>query len=485
VIDFTTPIPLAEAVQHLGAKTPLGVALRSAELERLPVEIRDRAFFSAMVEDERILAEMQRRILQRVRLQRSKLADGSEGVTMDRARFIAEMQEELDRAGYRPDPAKAGGLQDLSSAGRLGLVWDMQLAQAHGHAKWKTSMDPDILLAVPAQELIRVEARHERRDWPAIWAANGGQFYGEPGPDYPDAPGRMMALITDEIWVKISRFGVPWPPYDWGSGMGTRSVRRRLALELGVMKRGDKPQQPLTTPFNSGLTASVKGIPQEGRERLRSEFGDAIRFDSDQISYERQPDPDHVQETVRENLKRRARESFARAERELGRLQREDGGADVGFRGEDESAIARVYLAQTSAVQVGRKQLFHDTLTQGQAEQFAEILDEAFPDLSYHYEAGHFIAWREDLLAIAREVLIQLVDTGTDGLLLGYGRESIPLGEPSVLVRIYRQPRGASAPLAGFFGPVHGVKAFAEARARDLSDALGEPMEIVYERRGL
>jgi hypothetical protein len=286
VIDFTTPVPLEDAVRSLGAKTPLGRALSSAEWELESVEIRDRAFFSATVEDERILAEMQRRILQRVRLQRSKLADGSEGVTMDRSRFIAEMQEELDRAGYRPEPKHTGGLQDLSSAGRLGLIWDMQLAQAHGHAKWKTSMDPDILLAVPAQELIRVEARNELRDWPAIWAANGGKFYGEPGPDYPGAPGRMMALITDEIWVKISRFGVPWPPYDWGSGMGLKSVRRREAIELGVMTRETK-QQPLSTPFNSNLKASAKGLPEASIERIQHTFGDAVKVTPDELVWQR------------------------------------------------------------------------------------------------------------------------------------------------------------------------------------------------------
>ncbi len=286
MIDFTTPIPLEDAVRSLGAKTPLGRALSSAEWERMPVEIRDRAFFSAMVEDERILAEMQRRILQRVRLQRSKLADGSEGVTMDRARFIAEMQEELDRAGYRPDPAKAGGLQDLSSAGRLGLIWDMQLAQAHGSAKWKTSQDKDLLKTTPAQELIRVENRNERRDWPRIWAENGGEFFGEPGPDYPDAPGRMIALKTDEIWAKISRFGTPWPPFEWGSGMGLRNVRRREAIELGVMTRETK-QEPLSTPFNAGLKASAKGLPSASIERIQNTFGDAVKVTPDELVWQR------------------------------------------------------------------------------------------------------------------------------------------------------------------------------------------------------
>lgn len=399
MIDFTTPIPLEDAVRSLGAKTPLGTALRSAELERLPVDIRDRSFFSATVECERILAEMQRRILQRVRLERSKLADGSEGVTMDRARFIAEMQEELDRAGYRPDPAKAGTLQDLSSAGRLGLIWDMNLAQAQGYAKWQTDQDKDLLKAVPAQELIRVEARHERRDWPTIWAAHGGEFYGGPGsnPDYPDAPGRMIALKTSDIWTKISRFGTPWSPYDWGSGMGERNVRRREALELGVIKREDKAQTPLKTPFNTGLKASVKGLPAASVQRIRATFGDAVKITPDEAIYQRdmsEANP-HREKPVVEELRARKTALAAAVEDALAasRISRKS------LMAEDAKRAAAVATGQLSSLELDGGD---------EADSIAEAFGKALGSLvKIVVQAGKVFLWRPDLSPTPKGLEVQ------------------------------------------------------------------------------
>lgn len=298
MIDFTTPTPLRDAIAQLSARTPLGSAMKSKQWERTALEIRDAAFFSATVEDERILANMQAKIMQRLKLARS--ADAAE-VTMDRSRFIAEMQDELKVAGYKPEPKKRGTIEDVSSAGRLGLIWDMQLAMAQGYAQWQAGMDADILEAFPVRELVRDERRVEPRDWPMIWAKNGGKFYGKPGTDYPDAPGRMMALASDPIWAKISRFGKPWPPFDWGSGMGLRKIRAREAAAMGLVPPVKPPEDPKPKPepepakpaeavkpldvsLSKGMKASLKGIPEAGRERLRSTFGDAVEMTEDDIT---------------------------------------------------------------------------------------------------------------------------------------------------------------------------------------------------------
>jgi hypothetical protein len=277
MINLLTGQPLQEAVDSLGRKSPIGALLSSQQWAGLPVELRDRAFFSAWVENERILAEAQRRIMQRVQMERDSIEQG--GRVMERTRFISEMQDLLEGMGYQPDPEKEGTLQDLSSAGRLGLIWQMQLDQAHGHATWKTGMDPDILQAFPAQELIRGMERMERRDWPRIWAEHGGHFFGEPGPDYPLAEGRMIALKTDEIWTAISEFGTPWSPFAWGSGMVLRNVRRKEAVELGLI-RGDETFEPNTVPFNSGLKASIRDFPKSSIQRLQDRFGDRVLVDA-------------------------------------------------------------------------------------------------------------------------------------------------------------------------------------------------------------
>jgi hypothetical protein len=82
----TPPTPLRDAIAQLSVRTPLGSAMKSKQWERTAQQIRDAAFFSATVEDERLLASMQAKIMQRLKLARS--ADAAE-VTMDRSRFIA------------------------------------------------------------------------------------------------------------------------------------------------------------------------------------------------------------------------------------------------------------------------------------------------------------------------------------------------------------------------------------------------------------
>jgi hypothetical protein len=236
-----------------------------------------RSMFSARVESERFLEEAQARILQRVAMARK------DGVTMDRARFIVEMQDELRADGYIPDPDLVGGLQDLSSARRLGLIWDMNIAMAEGYGRWLSDQDPDMLAAAPAQELVRLEDRVDKRPWPAIWSENGGQFYGAPSADFPDAPGRMMALKNDIIWQKISEFDTPWPPFRWGSGVGLRNVRARDAIALGVM-RANQVVKPLSVPFNSELKASLKGISQAGRDRIEDDLLGEVEIDGDTIT---------------------------------------------------------------------------------------------------------------------------------------------------------------------------------------------------------
>jgi hypothetical protein len=276
MIDFTTAQPLGEAVENISTRTPIGSTLNSAEWALLPPEIRMRALFSSRVEEERYLVSMQDKLEQRVRLGRN------EGTLMERSRFIAEMQDDLKQFGYEPDPRKRGSIQDISSAGRLGLIWDMNLAQAEGYAAWKMGMDPDMLDAAPAQELIRVANRIEKRPWPAIWREHGGKFYGEPHPDFPDAPGRMMALKTDPIWEAISEFGSPWPPFRWGSGVGLRNVRRREAEKLGVLAEG-ATVKPLDYPFNHSVEASLKGIPESGRKAIENDLQGEVEIEGDVI----------------------------------------------------------------------------------------------------------------------------------------------------------------------------------------------------------
>lgn len=475
MIDFATDRPLQDAVDRLGNKTPIGAMLSSREWELTPLELRDRAFWMARVEEERILAAAQRRIMQAIRQER----DGSDRL-MDRGRFVVEMQAILRDLGYRPDPAKRGGVQDLSSSMRLTQVWRMNLDMAQNYAAWKSRQNDVSLLRAPAQELIRVESRIERRLWSKIWYDNGGLFYGAPGPDYPDAPGRMIALVTDPIWRKISRFNVPWPPYDWGSGMGLRSIRRREALTLStkdgrrLLRESDAPQKPISVPFNSGLKSSVKGVPEPGRERLRSDFGDAIRFDGDTISYQRDTTEanEHREEIIREELRDRARSVFDRGQAALesgGRQRLAEGSSGVDFP----ASAERELLVSGAAVEVGRKALYHDQYGEQLGEAVAEVMRRALdPRVRVEVIDGHVLAWRPDLTPFSAQQLFELSagDPPLNGLLLGYGAASF--GNIPRTQVVIRDADGSV--VFGFHAPFHSARTFGEARLRDWQDATGD-----------
>ena len=130
-----------------------------------------------------------------------------------------------------------------------------------------------------AQELVRVEARDEERDWAGIWHAHGGAFY----------DGRMVALKGDPVWVAISRFGLPYPPFDYNSGMGVEDVAHDEAVALGLIAEDYLP--PETSPledFNKGLEADMtfNGPDDPGWLYLKDVFGDQVKHEGGKIKWQ-------------------------------------------------------------------------------------------------------------------------------------------------------------------------------------------------------
>jgi hypothetical protein len=109
----------------------------------------------------------------------------------------------------------------------------------------------------------------------ARWAEAGGTL---------QAGGRMIALKSDPIWSEISRFGHPWPPFDFGSGMGVRGVSREEAVRLGLLAPDEKVQ-PQEADFNARLQASVSGLDSEQLDDLAEVFGDQVAFSGGTIQW--------------------------------------------------------------------------------------------------------------------------------------------------------------------------------------------------------
>ncbi|MDR0535564.1 MAG: hypothetical protein LBG65_04330 [Puniceicoccales bacterium] len=193
-------------------------------------------------------------------LKQSLALERDEGGHMSRARFVADMRVALGATG-----TDSGSLTDLGSSRRLKLIYDMNTTDAAAYARWQAdNEDKDLLHEFPCQELIRLEDRKNPRKWEEIWAANGGQFY--------DGH-RMIARKDSPIWAKISRFGKPWPPFDFGSGMGLEDIDRFDAEDLGIIKPDDKVHPP-QEDFNARLEASLLDPTPESLQDIDDLFGD-------------------------------------------------------------------------------------------------------------------------------------------------------------------------------------------------------------------
>lgn len=243
--------------EKLLQKTLATSGLNSAQWNQVQAGLRDRAFFSSRVESARFLHA--------ARGMTAELAAGKLGASEIRVK----LREVLEAEGYAPAPGKEGGLQDLTSKRRLDLIIKTNADQARGYVQHVEATSPGALAAFPAQELIRVSSRKQPREWEQRWKGAGGRLY----------QGRMVALKGAAVWTKISRFGTPWAPFDFGSGMDVQDLSREEAVALGVMKESDPPPKPAPVPgFNANLEAEVPFAGKDAPEWmwLEDSFGDQI-----------------------------------------------------------------------------------------------------------------------------------------------------------------------------------------------------------------
>jgi hypothetical protein len=273
--------PLQEAVGKMDRKSPVAVALTSAQWEKVPVQIRERSQFSARVESARFLQHIQDQTRSSLAWEKEKVtpsdrAAGGEAF-IDRSSFIASARKVAIEEGINTTtPNNYGTVRDIRSAKRLGLIWDMQTGNATEYARWKTNNDADVLDAFPAQRLVRIEDRMIPRPswyWPTKWA----EAYSKVG-GIGAVERDMVALKTSQIWRKLSRFGSPWPPFDWGSGMGLEDVDRDEAESLGLIGPSERLTPDEDPGFNVKLEMSVEGLNPWLLDYLASSMRDTVEL---------------------------------------------------------------------------------------------------------------------------------------------------------------------------------------------------------------
>ena len=246
---FDSPIPFAEAIQAKAVRTLLPTELRTRDLAAIEPALRQRALFSAGV--------TQIDFLGRTDTLLGDLLDGK----INRADARQALKAQLGSLG--DDSVDNTDLTDLRSDARLNLILDTNLQQAQGFGGYVQGNQPDVLDQWPAQELIRVIDSLEKRDWSARWASAGGEFFG----------GRMIALKSDPVWSKLSRFGTPYPPFDFNSGMDVQDIDRDEAEALGLIEP-DAEAAPADIPdFNAELQAS----PSVRADWLRTALAESLQ----------------------------------------------------------------------------------------------------------------------------------------------------------------------------------------------------------------
>ena len=251
------------AAEKILQKALVTSGLDSSQWNRVQAGLRDRAFFSSQVGLIRVLHAL-----------RDQSAAATEGVKSD-SEIRRDIREYLPKAGYNPGEDR-GTIKDLFTKARLDVIIDTNRRQARGFAQHIEATTNGALRAFPAYELVRVYERKQKRDWISRWTAAGGRLY---------SGNQMIALKTDPIWSRINKaFGTPYPPFDWGSGMGVQDVSRGDCLALGVIEEDTPDQTPPTADFNGSLEASFDAGHWSGdlAKFLHEKFGDQINYVQDQ-----------------------------------------------------------------------------------------------------------------------------------------------------------------------------------------------------------
>lgn len=197
-----------ERVNLFSKKTIDARGLNTRQRMKIASDINRRSFFSANIVNENILSDM-----------KTFIGKALTNKLFTKEKFIKEFENKLFT--YDLSPKEFDNFTDS----RLALIFETQLGMAKGEAEYDLFTDPIMADVFPCQELVRVSPRKEPRDWEQIWEENGGEFYN----------GRMIATRDSPIWLSISDFGNPFPPFKYNSGMGVEQIGREEAINLGII----------------------------------------------------------------------------------------------------------------------------------------------------------------------------------------------------------------------------------------------------------
>jgi hypothetical protein len=235
-------MPPPTASELLTRKHAVPSDMLSRDWARVDLAIRERSFFMASVNNHEILDVFKTASI------------GLEAGQYNTARASEIVREKLKAKGYAPKPGTEGSIKDLSSWHRIRVTLETNRGLVQGMAGYSRQLAA--VRVFPAKRMVRLTPKKEPRNWPQRWlqvaasvAAIGINV------------GDMSAHIMHPVWVKLSRFGAPYPIYDFGSGMGDKALRLDEARKLGVDQM-PPPAEPTATPSTVGRTEAQRRSPK-------------------------------------------------------------------------------------------------------------------------------------------------------------------------------------------------------------------------------
>ncbi len=232
--------------EFFARKVDLPTDLRTRELARLPLQIREQAFFMAGVVRAETLSVF-----------RSAAQDVLSG-KLSEQEALRQIREGLTRTGYRAGDGQEGTIKDLNTVRRQLVSLRTSVALASGYGAEVKALKARAIY--PAKELVRASpAAHPRRWETVLWpqaATERNRLHLDLPKLHPD---KMIAPVGDPIWIMLSDFGAPYDPLKWGSGMRQRPVGYARAKALGLLT----PPAPAPSPNPPEISpASPSNAPE-------------------------------------------------------------------------------------------------------------------------------------------------------------------------------------------------------------------------------
>ena len=223
----------------------------SAEWSMVSAAVRNNAFFSACIEDERLLSALQ------------KLVDQAIDDGWSVGGFIDEALQELDMIALDAEKQKDETFQDnfkrLYDSERLRLIYMTQMQLSNGYRLFSEAFDPYQLNVYPAWKFHRqpgAKEEYKRKD-------------------HVDHEGEIRLKTDIEYWLarnrsEIGGFGNPYGPWGFNSWMRELPVDREKAEKIGLLKRGEKLSiPPALAEWN--LPQAIQQVGKQGVSDLTPE----------------------------------------------------------------------------------------------------------------------------------------------------------------------------------------------------------------------